>query len=126
MYTYLAFIVIDVYFYDLGSLHHSQYCDKLKKVVEFAGSKLGLDELSTIWSMQSGKHATVIENIHMIITSASQNFSTDQMEHLIKLLEKVISVDYFPKSYLKYYIGSIYWTEPYIAIFFCVQHLRYV
>ena len=36
----------------IGSLHQHQYCEKLKKVVEFAGAKLSNDELTTIWTMQ--------------------------------------------------------------------------
>ena len=37
--------------------------------------------------MQSGKHVTVVDNIHTIIASAAPKFSTNQMEHLIFLLE---------------------------------------
>ena len=73
----------------LGSLHHAQYCEKLKKIVEFAGTKISTEEMTTIWNMQTGKHVTIIDNIHTIIASATQNFNTDQMEHLITLLEKV-------------------------------------
>ena len=35
-----------------GNLHHPQYCDKIKSIVEFLNVKLSLDELSTIWEMQ--------------------------------------------------------------------------
>ncbi|XP_057299797.1 ubiquitin carboxyl-terminal hydrolase 24-like isoform X2 [Hydractinia symbiolongicarpus] len=71
-----------------SSLHHDQYCEKLKNVVEFACAKISTEELTTIWQMQTGKHVTVVDNIHTIISSASQNFTTEQMEHLITLLEK--------------------------------------
>ena len=70
-----------------SSVHHSQYCEKLKKVVEFSGIKISNEELTNIWNMQSGKHVTVVDNIHTIIASAAPKFSTNQMEHLIFLLE---------------------------------------
>lgn len=72
-----------------GSLHHAQYCEKLQNIVEFASSKISLEEFSTIWSMQIGKHITVIDNIHSIIASAIQSFSIEQMNHFLTLLEKV-------------------------------------
>ena len=39
-----------------GNLHQSQYCDKLKSIVEFLGPKLSMDELTTIWEMQVDKN----------------------------------------------------------------------
>ena len=36
----------------LGNLHHSQYCDKLKKIVEFLGNRLTTDEITNIWNLQ--------------------------------------------------------------------------
>ena len=39
-----------------GNLHQSQYCDRIKVLVEFLGTKLSLDELTTIWKMQVFKH----------------------------------------------------------------------
>ena len=74
----------------IGSLHHAQYCEKLQKIVDFVGSKISLEELTTIWKMQNGKHITVIDNIHSIISSAVQSFSPQQMEHFLELLEKVL------------------------------------
>eukprot|EP00795_Rhopilema_esculentum_P004483 gene4483-20726_t len=71
-----------------SSLHQHQYCEKLKKVVEFVGARLSNDELTTIWTMQSGKHNTVVDNIHTIIASAAQSFTSDQLEHLISLLQQ--------------------------------------
>lgn len=76
-------------FFIIGSLHHAQYCEKLKKIVEFAGAKISLDELTTIWEMQTEKHVTVIDNIHSIIASLAQSCSTQQLEHLISLFQKV-------------------------------------
>ena len=39
-----------------GNLHQSQYCDKLKSIVEFLGPKLSVDELTTMWEMQVDKN----------------------------------------------------------------------
>ena len=39
-----------------GNLHQSQYCDRIKVLVEFLGTKLSLDELTTIWKMQVFNH----------------------------------------------------------------------
>ena len=39
-----------------GNLHQSQYCDKLKSIVEFLGPKLSMDELTTMWEMQVDKN----------------------------------------------------------------------
>lgn len=36
----------------LGNIDQAQYCDKIKGIVDFLGSKLSLDELSMIWKMQ--------------------------------------------------------------------------
>ena len=55
--------------------------------MEFSGIKISNEELTNIWNMQSGKHVTVTDNIHTIIASAAPKFSTNQMEHLIHLLE---------------------------------------
>ena len=35
-----------------GNLHQSQYCNKIQSIVEFLGTKLSLDDLSSIWEMQ--------------------------------------------------------------------------
>ncbi len=49
MYSYMLHLLIV-----LGNLHQAQYCDKVKSIVEFLGTSLSLDELSTIWDMQVG------------------------------------------------------------------------
>ena len=41
-----------MYLFNAGNLHQSQYCDRIKVLVEFLGTKLSLDELTTIWKMQ--------------------------------------------------------------------------
>ena len=39
-----------------GHIDQSQYCDKIKKVVEFIGDKLNSDELAQLWKLQVGKN----------------------------------------------------------------------
>lgn len=46
----------NILLYFTGNLHHPQYCDKIKGIVEFLNVKLSLDELSTIWEMQVHTH----------------------------------------------------------------------
>ena len=36
----------------VGNLHQTQYCDKIKSLVEFLGTKLTAEELEGIWEMQ--------------------------------------------------------------------------
>ncbi len=40
----------------LGNLHQSQYCDKLRSIVEFLGTQLSMEELTTMWDMQVDKN----------------------------------------------------------------------
>lgn len=40
-------------------------------------------------SFQSGQSSTVIENIHTIIAAAAVKFSSDQLNHLFVLIQKV-------------------------------------
>jgi len=35
-----------------GNIDHSQYCDKIRRVVEFIGDKLSSDELALLWKLQ--------------------------------------------------------------------------
>lgn len=35
-----------------GNIDQAQYCDKIKGIVDFLGSKLSVDELTMIWRMQ--------------------------------------------------------------------------
>ena len=95
----------------LGNLHQAQYCDKVKSIVEFLGTSLSLDELSTIWDMQVGvvwvyhvllihfahvillyqvdKNPAQVENIHNILAYAASRFSAQHMDHLFQLIQKV-------------------------------------
>ncbi|XP_070563005.1 ubiquitin carboxyl-terminal hydrolase 24-like isoform X2 [Ptychodera flava] len=71
-----------------GNIDQSQYCDKIKGIVEFLGSRLSLDELTKIWKMQNGQQATVVDNIHSIMAAAAVKFSAQQLEHLFMLIQK--------------------------------------
>ncbi len=39
-----------------GNLHQSQYCEKIKSILEFVGQKLSMEELTTMWEMQVDKN----------------------------------------------------------------------
>lgn len=71
-----------------SNLHQSQYCDRIKVLVEFLGTKLSLDELTTIWKMQVGKHPTEVDNIHNILSTAAVRFNSNQLEHLFVLIQQ--------------------------------------
>ncbi|KAH9492249.1 Ubiquitin carboxyl-terminal hydrolase 24 [Bulinus truncatus] len=71
-----------------GNIDQTQYCDKIKVIVDFLGSKLSLDELSMIWKMQNGQTNNVIDNIHSIIAAAAVKFEFNQLEHLFLLIQK--------------------------------------
>ncbi|KAJ7423927.1 hypothetical protein WISP_31194 [Willisornis vidua] len=75
-----------------GNIDQAQYCDRIKGIIELLGSKLSLDELTKIWRIQSGQSSTVIENIHTIIAAAAVKFSSDQLNHLFVLIQKVLEV----------------------------------
>ena len=53
-----------------GNLHQSQYCNKIQSIVEFLGTKLSLDDLSSIWEMQVDKNPVQVENC-LLYTSPS-------------------------------------------------------
>ena len=39
-----------------GNLHQSQYCEKIKSILEFLGQQLSMEELTTMWEMQVDKN----------------------------------------------------------------------
>ncbi|XP_046339329.2 ubiquitin carboxyl-terminal hydrolase 24-like isoform X2 [Haliotis rufescens] len=71
-----------------GNIDQAQYCDKIKGLVDFLGSKLSLDELTMIWKMQNGQTNNVIDNIHSIMAAAAVKFEPQQLEHLFRLIQK--------------------------------------
>ncbi|XP_038074652.1 ubiquitin carboxyl-terminal hydrolase 24-like isoform X2 [Patiria miniata] len=71
-----------------GNIDQAQYCDRLKGIVVFLGTKLSLEELTGIWNMQNDQPLTVVENIHSIMSAVAVKFSTEQLEHLFCLIQK--------------------------------------
>ncbi|XP_022101626.1 ubiquitin carboxyl-terminal hydrolase 24-like isoform X2 [Acanthaster planci] len=71
-----------------GNIDKSQYCDRLKGIVVFLGTKLSQEELTGIWNMQNDQPLTVVENIHSIMSAAAVKFNTEQLEHLFYLIQK--------------------------------------
>ncbi|XP_050400806.1 ubiquitin carboxyl-terminal hydrolase 24 isoform X1 [Patella vulgata] len=71
-----------------GNIDQAQYCDKIKNIVDFLGSKLSVDELTMIWKMQNGQTNNVIDNIHSIVAAAAVKFDPQQLEHLFLLIQK--------------------------------------
>ncbi|XP_033116308.1 ubiquitin carboxyl-terminal hydrolase 24-like [Anneissia japonica] len=72
-----------------GNIDQSQYCDRLKGIVEFLGTKLSLEELTKIWKMQQNdQHMTVVDNIHSIMAAAAVYLNSAQLDHLFRLIQK--------------------------------------
>ena len=74
-----------------GNLHHSQYCDKLRSIVEFLGVRLSLDELTSIWEMQVNENPVQVENVHSILAAAASRFTPQHLDHLFTLIQQVCS-----------------------------------
>ena len=72
-----------------GNLHHSQYCDKLRSIVEFLGVRLSLDELSSIWETQVNENPVQVENVHSILAAAASRFTPQHLDHLFTLVSQV-------------------------------------
>lgn len=47
-------LIFTTFSFYLGNIDQTQYCDKLKVIVEFIGSRLSAEELTKIWKMQVG------------------------------------------------------------------------
>ncbi|XP_052274227.1 ubiquitin carboxyl-terminal hydrolase 24-like isoform X2 [Dreissena polymorpha] len=71
-----------------GNIDQAQYCDKIKGIVDFLGTDLSSDELTSIWKMQFCQTNNVIDNIHSIIAAAAVKFDSNQLEHLVLLIQK--------------------------------------
>jgi len=60
-------------------------------------------------SFQSGQSSTVIENIHTIIAAAAVKFSSDQLNHLFVLIQKVsfhINLHSLGREFMRYTCAS--------------------
>nr|CAB3267565.1 ubiquitin carboxyl-terminal hydrolase 48-like [Phallusia mammillata] len=71
-----------------GHIDQSQYCDKIRKVVEFIGDKLSSDELALLWKLQDNASLSVSENVQSIISGASPQLNEQQLDLLFSLIHK--------------------------------------
>ncbi|CAK8688756.1 unnamed protein product [Clavelina lepadiformis] len=91
-----------------GHIDQSQYCDKIKKVVEFIGDKLNSDELAQLWKLQNNASLSVSENIQSIISGAAPQFNEQQLDLLFSLIHKSwSSEDERARRQLVSFIGKI-------------------
>lgn len=75
-----------------GNIDQLQYCEKMKAVIEFLGNSLSDQELTSIWGLQQGRSGYIIDNIHHLIAAAAVNFTTNLMEHLLDLINRVCHI----------------------------------
>jgi len=47
-----------------GNIDQVQYCDKIKNIVEFLGTRLSEDELTKIWKMQVCDASVALPDIY--------------------------------------------------------------
>jgi len=66
-----------------GNIDQSQYCDKIKTIVEFIGDRIKDEEISALWAMQYNKSMSIIDNLYMIIGIAATKFSPEQLDYLL-------------------------------------------
>lgn len=69
-----------------GNIDQTQYCDKIKGIVDYIGAELSLDELTMIWKMQLRQTNNVTDNIHSIIAAAAVKFDHTLLDHLFLLI----------------------------------------
>ena len=61
----------------------SQYCEKIKTIVEFISEKISNDEIRALWNMQFNKSMSLVDNLYTIIGSAATRFNSDQLDYLL-------------------------------------------
>jgi ubiquitin carboxyl-terminal hydrolase 9/24 len=66
-----------------GNIDQSQYCDKIKTIVEFIGDQIKDEEISALWAMQYNKSVSIIDNLYVIIGIAATKFSPEQLDYLL-------------------------------------------
>lgn len=54
-----------------GNLHQSQYCEKIKSILEFLGQQLSMEELTTMWEMQVDKNPVQVSQLAGLVSWAS-------------------------------------------------------
>ncbi len=66
-----------------GNIDQSQYCEKIKTIVEFIGDRINNEEISTLWNMQYNKSMSLVDNLYMIIGIAATKFNAEQLDFLL-------------------------------------------
>ena len=66
-----------------GNIDQSQYCEKIKTIVEFISEKISNDEIRALWNMQFNKSMSLVDNLYTIIGSAATRFNSDQLDYLL-------------------------------------------
>lgn len=71
------------------SLHQPQYVEKLETILRFVikEKSLTMEDLDSIWAAQSGKHSTIVQNVHDLLTKLAWDFSPEQLDHLFELFK---------------------------------------
>lgn len=67
-------------------IDQSQYCDKMRTIVEFIGNSMTMEELSHMWQMQNNQSLSVSENVQSILSAAAVHFNDSQLDQLFQLI----------------------------------------
>ncbi|XP_077972925.1 ubiquitin carboxyl-terminal hydrolase 24-like [Styela clava] len=67
-------------------IDQSQYCDKIRTIVEFIGDNMSMDELSHMWQVQNNQSLSVSENVQSILSAAAVRFNDSQLDQLFQLI----------------------------------------
>ncbi|XP_013409431.2 ubiquitin carboxyl-terminal hydrolase 24-like [Lingula anatina] len=76
-----------------GNIDQDQYCEKIKGIVDFLGTRLSLDEIEQIWKIQHGRSNHVVDNIHTIMAAAAVKFNPQQLDNFVILVQKSWQVE---------------------------------
>ena len=71
------------YIFNQGNIDQSQYCEKIKTIVEFIGDKISNEEIRALWNMQFNKSMSLVDNLYTIIGSAATRFNLEQLDYLL-------------------------------------------
>jgi ubiquitin carboxyl-terminal hydrolase 9/24 len=71
------------------SLHQPQYVEKLEKILRFLIKEkaLTLDDLAAVWRAQSGKHETIVKNVHDLLAKLAWDFNAEQLDYLFECFQ---------------------------------------
>ena len=48
-----------------GNIDQAQYCDKIKNIMDFLGTRLSITELAMIWKMQVKRYVKMFYILHL-------------------------------------------------------------